>query len=350
MGYIYCCINKMIRSSQRLLRVNRLCTLMYCYVSVDGPKLPIYLQRWERQSKRCKLNKKAADSIRECIEQNRRYRDSIVMESCGADEIYLHIKNHLDLAFLTQTTTKQNMYRKMNEDRNRYLKRFPLPLKELYQGAMQTEEIGNSLLVVGIVDRLSLRYLPRQVYQHTGMLGLENVEMFLLMAIDDVIRLMKKKSLQNYQVMLHTIFTIKCLIKLPATSVTPIIKSLKDYTESTLKKERIEILGESSSNNVRDSIYLVHFVVNKDFDLDKYLFEYQAFLDLLRSQDAYLIKKLESSFPGSGVPLIMAGYTMLHKVKHLTPDEFLDVFQKVRKVKTYKNLSLMKENIDLEQF
>ncbi|XP_033733706.1 uncharacterized protein LOC117322879 isoform X2 [Pecten maximus] len=341
-------IDTMLPSSRRLLQMNRLCVLVYRTLCDDVGNIPEYMKRWELKQSRCKLNKKTAESVKRCIEKNRRYKNSIVMESCGADEIFLHTKNKLDLAFLTQTTAKQHLYRKMNKT-NQYMKKFPLPLKEYYQAATSIEGLGkvDSLLVVGIADRVSIRYLPVQVYQQTGMLSLGNVEVFLLMVADDAVKLMKKNGMQKYQVMLHTVFKIECLMKIPATAVTPNMKDILEFAENSLKMDKIEVLDECVSDNLRDYIYLMHFVINKDFNIDEDLFEFQAFVELLRRQEAYLIKKLESSFPGSGLPLLKAGYTMIHKVKHLSPDEFLDIFKMVRKVKTYKNLSKMKENIDL---
>ncbi|XP_060083690.1 uncharacterized protein LOC132562932 [Ylistrum balloti] len=334
----------MLPSSHRLLlRLNRLCAVFGRRFCDQTAECPEYLERWELKEEICKLTERSAKLIRSCIEKNRRYKNSIVMETYGSEEIFLHTKKKLDLACLTQDATKQDLYRKMNHTKNKVKTDIPLAVYEYYKNAMGIKQLrkSDSLMIVGIADRISIKPLPRLLLQQTGMPILKKLELFLLMAPDDVIKIMKRKHVQEYQVMLQSFFEIKCLMRIQAASIIPKMKPFRKAADSALKQEKIRIQDRYVNAGSRDHVYLMHLVIDEVFGLEEFFFEFRAFLDIFRSQNKYLIRTLENYFPGSGLPLLEADYTMVQKVKDLTSEQFLEIFMLVRKMENYKDLSLM---------
>ncbi|XP_021358085.1 uncharacterized protein LOC110453457 isoform X2 [Mizuhopecten yessoensis] len=308
----------MLSRSQNLGPMCRLCSVVCRRLCDKADKSPEFMETWSEKPTRSKLNEESAELIRSCIKKNRRYQNSIVMENFGRHEIYLNTKKNLDLAFLTQDSTKQHLYRRMNSDIITRRKDFPLPLKEYYRGAMGIEHLEewDPVLVVGIAHRTSLSNLSWMAHKSTGMLSLKNVELFILMTGDDVI--------------------------IPKTSVDPKLVPFRGAGDLCFTRE-YKMCDEYVTADSRDNNYLVHFVINNDFNLKEDYLEFFALVSLLRAPEVNVIRKLESAFPGSGLPLIKAGYTMTHKVKQLTPEQYFDIFKIIRKVDTYKNVTEMEE-------
>lgn len=311
-------------------------------------KTAIERPAWEYERRRATLDPTSAENIRKCIDRNRRYRASIVLEYAGARDIVLCTDKELHMAYLQQEISKVNQYKKMNESKmivkwQRYL---PPLVKHYESTAGSPLSDDDAVLLVGFgLNSTFLISLAWMAFNTRCLFRLNKTELFLLLSADTMYKLMHPDIVFNSnRVLLDAVFHINYLMKLPVTSLT----LMKGVFDSSIK-ENISI-GEDLIS--KDYAYLVHFVVTDNFrGLDGRLefVEFQEFVRFLRRQERRLIPKLESTFPGSGLLLLNKGYTMVHEVKHLKSVEYYEIFQDVRRLPTYKDLSVMKDMIFLQE-
>ncbi|GAB1601249.1 uncharacterized protein LOC115217429 [Argonauta hians] len=94
----------------------------------------------------------------------------------------------------------------------------------------------------------------------------------------------------------------------------------------------------------KDSVYFVKIFPKKLVNTIPSPELYSKFLtflnQVLQKRSSRLIPKMESWLPGSGIHLIRMGYTMMHLIGELSPEQFLDIFLELQSWAEYPESSL----------
>ncbi|XP_036363069.1 uncharacterized protein LOC115217429 isoform X2 [Octopus sinensis] len=94
----------------------------------------------------------------------------------------------------------------------------------------------------------------------------------------------------------------------------------------------------------KDSIYFIKIVPKQIRDAISDSETYAKFLtflnQVLQKRSSRLIPKMESWLPGSGVHLIRMGYTMMHLIGEVSPEQYLELYLELQKWPEFPESSL----------